>query len=138
MPGIPCIYYGSEWGEEGQKAPDNDYALRPCFIEPKPNELTEFIRDLISVRRESDALCSGSYRNIVITNHQLVFERKTDKERILVAVNAGDSEFTAGSHELQGSFIPLLSSDTSDGPDTVELQGTLIMPPYSVQYLKMV
>ncbi len=27
MPGIPCIYYGSEWGEEGIKAPDNDYAL---------------------------------------------------------------------------------------------------------------
>ena len=41
MPGIPCIYYGSEWGEEGEKAPDNDYALRPCFEEPKPNELTE-------------------------------------------------------------------------------------------------
>ena len=31
MPGIPCIYYGSEWGEEGLKAPDNDFALRPCF-----------------------------------------------------------------------------------------------------------
>ena len=31
MPGIPCIYYGSEWGEEGAKAPDNDYALRPCL-----------------------------------------------------------------------------------------------------------
>lgn len=138
MPGIPCIYYGSEWGEEGWKAPDNDYALRPCFSEPRPNELTEFIRDLISIRRESDALCSGSYRNIVITNHQLVFERRTDKERILVAVNAGDSEFTAGSHELSGSFIPLLSPATSDAPDTVELQGALIMPPYSVQYLKMI
>lgn len=138
MPGIPCIYYGSEWGEEGQKAPDNDYALRPCFTEPAPNELTEFIRDLISVRRESDALCNGSYRNIVITNHQLVFERRTDKERILVAVNAADSEFTAGSHELSGSFIPLLSSATSDAPDAVELRGALIMPPYSVQYLKMI
>ena len=31
MPGIPCIYYGSEWGEEGAKAPDNDYALRPVL-----------------------------------------------------------------------------------------------------------
>ncbi len=35
MPGIPCIYYGSEWGESGVKAPDNDYALRPCFDAPK-------------------------------------------------------------------------------------------------------
>ena len=29
MPGIPCLYYGSEWAEQGEKAPDNDYALRP-------------------------------------------------------------------------------------------------------------
>ena len=57
MPGIPCIYYGSEWGEEGVKAPDNDYALRPCFEEPKPNELTAFIHRLIRARRESDGLC---------------------------------------------------------------------------------
>ena len=52
MPGIPCIYYGSEWGEEGQKAPDNDYALRPCFEEPKPNELTDLIKELIAIRRD--------------------------------------------------------------------------------------
>ena len=47
MPGVPCIYYGSEWGEEGVKAPNNDYALRPCFEEPKPNELTEEIKKMI-------------------------------------------------------------------------------------------
>ena len=104
MPGIPCIYYGSEWGEEGAKAPDNDYALRPCFDKPKPNELTAFIKALIALRRESDALCNGTYHNTVITNHQLIFERKTDTERVLVAINASDSEYTASSHELNGTF----------------------------------
>ena len=29
MPGIPCLYYGSEWGVEGVKGPHSDYALRP-------------------------------------------------------------------------------------------------------------
>lgn len=109
MPGIPCIYYGSEWGEEGAKAPDNDYALRPCFEEPKPNELTAFIKALIALRRESDALCNGTYHNVVITNHQLVFERRTDGERVLVAINASDSEYTAGSHELNGTFSRILT-----------------------------
>ena len=109
MPGIPCIYYGSEWGEEGTKSPDNDYALRPCFDAPKPNDLTDLIRRLIALRRESDALCSGSYRNIVITNHQLIFERKTEKEQFLVAVNASDCEFTAGHHELNGTYEQILS-----------------------------
>lgn len=136
MPGIPCIYYGSEWGEEGVKAPDNDYALRPCFEEPKPNELTDFIKELIEVRRNSDALCNGSYRNVVITNHQLIFERRTDNERVLVAINAGDSEFTAGNGELQGTFTELLIN--TDEAETVTLNGQLTMPAYSVQFLKAV
>jgi cyclomaltodextrinase len=136
MPGIPCIYYGSEWGEEGVKAPDNDYALRPCFEEPKPNELTNFIKELIEVRRNSDALCNGSYRNVVITNHQLIFERRTDNERVLVAINAGDSEFTAGNGELQGNFTELLAN--ADEIENVTLNGQLTMPAYSVQFLKAV
>ena len=144
MPGIPCIYYGSEWGEEGQKAPDNDYALRPCFEDPKPNELTDLIKELIAIRRESDALCNGSYHNVVITNHQLIFERKTDRERVLVAINASDAEFAAGSHELNGTFERIMTypevaakTDADNAEtDTVTLNGQLSMPPYSIQYLK--
>ena len=162
MPGIPCIYYGSEWGEEGVKAPDNDYALRPCFEAPKPNDLTDFIKTLIQIRRHSDALCNGIYRNVVITNHQLIFERKTDSERVLVAINASDSEFTAGNGELQGTFIDLIDSAkkaaaetdpveatveeaahretaaTDAAAETTTLNGQLTMPPYSVQYLKAI
>ena len=130
MPGVPCIYYGSEWGEEGVKAPNNDYALRPCFEEPKPNELTEQIKKMIHVRTESNALCHGSYRNVVLTNHQLIFERKTDDERILVAINASDAPFTASSGELWGSMTDLLTGNE------IQMNGQLELPPYSVQYLK--
>lgn len=130
MPGIPCIYYGSEWGEEGVKAPNNDYALRPCFEEPKPNELTEQIKKMIHVRTESNALCHGSYRNVILTNHQLIFERKTDDERILVAINASDAPFTASSGELGGSMTDLLTGNE------IQMNGQLELPPYSVQYLK--
>ena len=137
MPGIPCIYYGSEWGEEGVKAQDNDYELRPCFEEPKPNELTDFIKELIEVRRNSDALCNGSYRNVVITNHQLIFERRTETERILVAINASDSDFTAGNGELQGSYIDLLKPGDSSETAPQTLNGQLSMPSYSVQKLNM-
>ena len=131
MPGIPCIYYGSEWGEEGVKAPDNDYALRPCFDAPKPNELTELIEKLIVIRRESDALCNGGYRNVVLTNHQIVFERRSDSERVLVAINAGDCDFTAGNGELNGDYTELITGETGN------LSGSLNMPAYSIQYLKM-
>ena len=130
MPGVACIYYGSEWGEEGVKAPNNDYALRPCFEEPKPNELTEEIKKMIHVRTGSNALCHGSYRNVVLTNHQLIFERRTDDERMLVAINASDAPFTAHNGELGGTMTDLLTGNE------IQMSGQLEMPPYSVQYLK--
>ena len=131
MPGIPCIYYGSEWGEPGEKAPDNDYALRPCFEEPKPNALTELIQKLIRIRQKSDALCSGSYRNVVLTNHQLIFERATESEKVLVAINASDTPYTACHGDLTGSARELLSGDG------ISLAGILEMPAYSIQYLQL-
>ena len=132
MPGIPCIYYGSEWGEEGVKKPDSDYDLRPCFPEPAPDKLTDFISRLIRIRQNSDALCNGSYRNIVITNHQLIFERACENEQILVAVNASGEEFTAYNNDLNGHFLDLLLEED------VTADQKLILPPYSVQYLKAI
>ena len=131
MPGIPCLYYGSEWGQTGEKAPDNDYALRPCFEKPMPNELTDYIKKLIAVRQKSDALCNGAYKNIVIQNHQLVFERHSDKEHIIVAVNASENAYTACHHDLNGEAKELLSGDT------VILDGKAELPPYSIQYLSL-
>ncbi len=128
MPGIPCIYYGSEWGEEGVKAPHDDYALRPCFEAPKPNELTTFIQNLISIRQKSDALCNGTYRNVVIQNHQLIFERKTETQRVFVAINASDQPYTAWHGDLNGVFTDMFSKAE------VTMNGSLILQPYSVKY----
>ncbi len=130
MPGIPCLYYGSEWGEEGVKEPHNDYALRPCFEEPKPNELTEWITKLISLRQNSDALCNGTYNNIVIMNKQLIFERRTDSECIFVAINADSCDYTATHGALNGNLTDLITGEE------LTLNGQLTLPPYSVRYLK--
>ena len=130
MPGIPCLYYGSEWAEQGEKAPDNDYALRPCFEEPKPNELTEFIKKLIRVRQESDALCNGAYKRVVMQDHRMGFELCSEKERVIVAINAADYPYTANAGELNGTAADLLTGET------VTMNGQLELKPYSVQYLK--
>ncbi|MCI8582539.1 MAG: maltodextrin glucosidase [Dorea sp.] len=130
MPGIPCIYYGSEWGVEGLKAPDNDYALRPSFEKPEPNELTEYIEKLIALRQQSDGLCNGSYRNVVLTNHQLIFERASEKERMMVAINASGDTYTAHHGDLNGAVTDLITAKE------LQLNGQLEMLPYSVQYLK--
>ena len=50
MPGIPCIYYGSEWGIEGQKNA-NDTELRPAVEACQWNELTDYIAKLIAIKK---------------------------------------------------------------------------------------
>ena len=77
---------------------------------------------------------NGGYRNISITNHQLVFERRTGQERILIAINASESDFTIHHGELLGTFTDLLKSGSGNISQT--LNGSLDLPAYSVQYLK--
>ena len=136
MPGIPCVYYGSEWGIAGEKGgPDGDWALRPALNEPAPNELTAFITQLAHLRSADDAaaraLNYGAYRNVVIQNKQLLFERACDDATVLVAVNAVNERYTFTAGELNGSFVDLLG----DGVPTVELAGSLELAPYEVRYL---
>ena len=97
--------------------------------QPEPNELTELIHKLIRIRQQSDALCSGSYRNVVLTNHQLIFERASEKERMLVAINASDTDYTAYHGDLQGNARELINEKI------LSLDGKLEMPAYSIQYL---
>lgn len=130
MPGIPCVYYGSEWGAKAEKK-DGDPALRACFDEPVSNDLTKTIAKLAAARKNSDALINGDFRSVVLQNKYCIFERKTDKERVMVAINA-DSEsvvchFDAGC----GMAVDLISGKVHDFGGGSEL------PPYSVQFWKM-
>jgi glycosidase len=86
MPGIPCVYYGSEWGERAEKK-QGDNALRPSFERPQANGLTDWIRTLARIRAECPALRHGGYRQLYLTNRQLGFEREANGSRAIVAIN---------------------------------------------------
>ena len=130
MPGIPCVYYGSEWGEKADKS-QGDPALRPCFDEPKETELTTYIAKLAAAKRESRALCYGDYRNVVLTNRQCIIERKCDDERVLVCINAEEGEYVAHFDAGCGMAEDLISGNT------VDFGGGLRMPGYSAMFLRM-
>lgn len=138
MPGIPCLYYGSEWGATGTKGGGDDWALRPAFEHPEPNDLTGYIEQLVQARTAgagARALCYGAYRNVQIQNKQLLFERAVEAsaegpaERVFVAVNAVAEPFDFSAGELAGAFSDLLAGED------VELSGTLHLEPYEVRYL---
>lgn len=130
MPAIPCIYYGSEWGAEGDKA-NGDPSLRPYFEQPKENELTEWIGKLAKVHKEREALCYGEFRSVLLTNKQVIFERKTENERILVAINADEQPYMAHFDAGCGKAQELLTDKEHDFGGGSQLE------PYSVCYWKM-
>ena len=113
MPGIPMIYYGSEWGIEGKKS-DGDEGLRPSCSAPLENELTDCISRLAEIHKTHKALIYGSYKNILVTNKQLIFERKTEDERILVAINCEDNDFVAHFDAGCGKAYELISGTEHD------------------------
>ena len=59
MPGVPALYYGSEWGIQGRKDQGDD-ALRPALEAPEWNDLTDAIAAMAKARKESPALCSAA------------------------------------------------------------------------------
>ncbi len=128
MPGIPCIYYGSEWGIEGRKE-NGDDALRPFIERCEFNELSEFISKTAKIHRESKALCYGTFEALAITNKQLIFERSFDDERVIVMINADENEYTAHFNANAGCGRELISDNHFD------FGGGSVMPPYSVQYI---
>ena len=113
MPGIPCIYYGSEWGAKGNKS-DGDPALRPSFEEPVENELTEFVGKLYAAKKGSKALNYGGFRSVVLTNKQCIFERAVEGERVLVAINADSEPYTAHFDAGCGMAVDLITGREHD------------------------
>lgn len=127
MPGVPALYYGSEWGIQGRKDQGDD-ALRPALEAPEWNDLTDAIAAMAKARKESPALCSGSFRNIVLTNRQIIFERCWENERVLVAVNADSVPYTAHFDARAGRATDLITGKLHD------FGGGSQLPPYSVAF----
>ncbi len=127
MPGVPALYYGSEWGIQGRKDQGDD-ALRPALEAPQWNDLTDAIAAMAKARKESPALCSGSFRNIVLTNRQIIFERCWENERVLVAVNADSVPYTAHFDARAGRATDLITGKLHD------FGGGSQLPPYSVAF----
>lgn len=130
MPGIPCVYYGSEWGAKATKG-EGDPALRACFEEPQFNELTEWIARLAAAKKGSQALNYGGFRSVLLTNHQCIFERAVEGERVLVAINAAGEPFTAHFDAGCGMAEDLITGKPHDFGGGSEL------PPYSAAFWKM-
>ncbi len=98
MPGIPSIYYGSEWGIEGIRTRESDLVLRPNLDLEEMNknapckELPDFISKLGEIRLKSKALKKGIYKQLLVANKHFVFQRQFEDEIVIVALNLDDKD----------------------------------------------
>lgn len=93
MPGVPSIYYGSEWAMPGKKAPTSDAALRPA-VPPetrREHDLARAIARLARVRTALAPLRHGDYRQLYVASEQLAYVRRSAEGTVVVAVNGSDA-----------------------------------------------
>lgn len=94
MPGVPSIYYGSEWGLEAQRTERDDRALRPSLdleqllANPPQPDLPLFIARLARIRLDTPVLRYGDYQQLHVASEQLAFARQWGDETIIVLLNA--------------------------------------------------
>lgn len=100
LPGIPSIYYGSEFGIDGRKERFSDDSLRPALnIEDYKNALTEnpctkLISALGKVRQNTPSLSYGDYNELFLTTRQYAYSRSIQGETVIVTLNNDDNDFT--------------------------------------------
>lgn len=109
VPGIPSIYYGSEFALYGKRNNSGDEDLRPAlkpFAEPKTYLVPQFdasfladaISDFAKIRMSSKAIQKGNYVELLVKNEQFVFERNfyddqnNLKEKVIAIFNNSSKE----------------------------------------------
>ena len=129
MPGIPCVYYGSEWGATGRKE-EGDPSLRLSYAKPEWNTLTDLIEKLATIKKTEKALNYGDFTSILLTNRQCIFRRSVDGEKVYIAINAEDVPYQANCNFEKNQVTDLISGAI------IETGSGLMLEPYSVYYLK--
>jgi neopullulanase len=87
FPGAPAVYYGDEIGMEGLKDPDSRRAF-PWQESNWNQELRQWVKLLISLRKRTPSLRRGEYVRLITTDGLYVFGRLLGDENIVVAINA--------------------------------------------------
>ncbi|MBP3913350.1 MAG: alpha-amylase [Lachnospiraceae bacterium] len=130
LPGIPSVYYGSEFGIEGRKERFSDDSLRPYIDlndhanDYEQNPCTALIAALGKIHaRYKDDLVRGDYRQLHLTTEQYAFARGN----LIVAVNNSDGETRINVEASAGCYIGLLTGkklNSEGGRLEIALQGS--------------
>lgn len=137
MPGVPSIYYGSEFGMEGKKQPHSDDDLRRELnlnaLENPDYTLFEHICKLGKLRHSLEALQYGKYKNEQIQLEHMCFSMKTDNQKAYIMLNQSNEPRKLG---INTNFNGVLT-DVLNGNQQYQCNGwcEITIPPMSSMIL---
>jgi glycosidase len=87
FPGAPCIYYGDEIGMVGGATVEDARRGFPWDTARWNNELLEYVKKCVALRRAHPVLRRGSYATLRAENDVYIFARCLDEDVAVVALN---------------------------------------------------
>ena len=114
LPGIPSVYYGSEFAIEGKKERGGDYSLRPeidyaSYTDAyQNNKYTNLICALGKIRSKTKILSYGDYKELVLQNKHYAFSRSINGKSVIAAVNCDTSPCNLSVSAPDGEYVGAL------------------------------
>lgn len=109
LPGIPSLYYGSEFGIEGKKEKGSDISLRPTLnldeLKNNDNKYLNIIKKLGEIYNSHKSLIYGDYKELQLTTTKYAFSRN---EIIITLNNSDNIEYF--DLNFNGKYLGLLSN----------------------------
>jgi len=114
IPGIPSIYYGSEYGMMGIKNKTSDTNLRPSWqeiLKKKNEDLFHVIERLSLLRSQNKALYQGKYVAFHLSHETIGYKMSYEKETLYVIINAKTEKMWINEYVLEGNYWDILNHE---------------------------
>lgn len=109
-PGIPCVYYGDEYGSIGGNDPDNRKMMQFENLSSHETKLKDRITKLIHTRRNSMALQYGNTKVLQADENVLIIERTYFDKTMTIVFNKASEGFTYQNTDIPGNDFRLISN----------------------------
>jgi len=126
IPGLPVIYYGSEFGMSGASDPDNRRMMRfdDDLSNDEKNTLSA-VKSIINLRKEHTALRHGDFYTLQADENIYAYIRSDMNERILVVINKSNESqniiISIPSSYGVGVLVDLITNDTYNYSNKISL-----------------
>jgi glycosidase len=137
IPGLPVIYYGSEFGMTGASDPDNRRMMRfDNQLDENEKLMLGKVQQIINIRKNHSALRYGDYYKLIADENIFVFIRSDLNERVLIILNKSDEERSVNiklpEFYKSTKLLDLISKDKLDIKDS---RGVLSVYPIGYRFL---